>query len=124
MVPDVFGAHIVVYRLATRSIRIGHYFIWERGTVFCDHQGQIWILLTESYQELSQTAGLNIPPHFGIWPRHGWKFDPVRSRPRRLTHILMAIGGLFFGNSVPQVNPGRRDRKSTRLNSSHVAISY
>src|SRR5690625_6353942 len=104
MISYVFCSFIVVYRLAPRATRIGHYFLWERGTVFCDHQGQIWILLTESYQELSQTAGLNIPPHFGIRPRHGWKFEPVRSRHRRLTLILLSIYGMFFSNSFTQDN--------------------
>src|SRR5438132_9066910 len=34
------------------------------------------------------------------------------------------LGGVFFGESMFSRDPDGRDRKSTRLNSSHTVISY
>src|SRR5207249_9538813 len=47
--------------------------------------------------------------------------DPLEDGPRRLAHRLVARG-----RSVEERLAGREreDRKSTRLNSSHVSISY
>src|SRR5437660_2682385 len=38
--------------------------------------------------------------------------------------VLACLGATRFDRAAARKNGGRRDRKSTRLNSSHVAISY
>src|SRR5205809_4233720 len=44
----------------------------------------------------------------------------IASRSKRLTRMLWC----FFGMNCPDSSTSRRDRKSTRLNSSHGYISY
>src|SRR5688572_32566213 len=49
--------------------------------------------------------------------------EPVRRRPR--ARVARAGGpAAEAGSAVPQLEPLGRDRKSTRLNSSHSQISY
>src|SRR5690625_5677602 len=57
---------------------------------------------TPDIYPLSLHDALPISPHRPCCPPRHWSRSPLRARPRRST----------------------RDRKSTRLNSSHVAISY
>src|SRR5690625_4351720 len=59
--------------------------------------------------------------------KHIWEFIVIEHRlPKAITAII-AGGGLSVAGLIMQTmfrNPLAEDRKSTRLNSSHVAISY
>src|SRR5256885_12005576 len=55
------------------------------------------------------------------------QLDHIRRKPllveERARHAAKSVSGLFVAG-VPQAPQGRIDRKSTRLNSSHLVISY
>src|SRR5690625_6163355 len=52
-------------------------------------------------------------------------FDPIRRETARLAlENLVQDGRIHPARIEEMVDKARRDRKSTRLNSSHVAISY
>src|SRR5439155_23965220 len=51
--------------------------------------------------------------------------DAVGDHARNLARVLgPSHGGFVVQGAAPEHSPVGRDRKSTRLNSSHVAISY
>src|SRR5690606_3046540 len=62
----------------------------------------------------------------GIHAHVGLTTELVRRRPFRAPHHTVSDQGLFgrVGKTRQEFRPGEIDRKSTRLNSSHVKISY
>src|SRR5439155_20500668 len=76
-----------------------------------------------------------VPPPFGrivgpLGPGIGEPIDPTSNRipndlaPMGGTRRALPIGARSFGIRLDDGSIGSPDRKSTRLNSSHVAISY
>src|SRR2546430_4095649 len=59
-------------------------------------------------------------PYTTLFRSHTTSMDDRRSSSYRRTSWNVGLGGA----DVPSIDPGTRDRKSTRLNSSHSQISY
>src|SRR5690625_5861759 len=66
------------------------------------------------FQKNSLTDPIEIDSSFQVFPV---PIHPVETRN-------ISIDSSWFDSPVPEANIENRDRKSTRLNSSHVAISY
>src|SRR5207249_11607317 len=60
--------------------------------------------------------------HWFVWPEED--FPRTSTQKPRTNVIQQAAQGSVEGRGAPQVSDGALDRKSTRLNSSHVSISY
>src|SRR3989442_9751918 len=56
-----------------------------------------------------------------IYPELGRLVREILARGR---HIYLCTNGMFIRKRLHEFRPTTRDRKSTRLNSSHVRISY
>src|SRR5439155_15731993 len=100
----------------------------EAAAVLCDAKGVAEDRARGGGAEADQDRGLD-HRELGVEP---WAAGRKLVRPRRLVDpALAALLELEVLDRVGDVEPlaseahvGQRDRKSTRLNSSHVAISY
>src|SRR5690606_39461720 len=87
----------------------------------------------------SDTYTLSLPDALPIWRR--WDFDHLHGKEMQTdlsNQVIARIGGVdasdaprrtldlknILTTELGLLSPRRRDRKSTRLNSSHVKISY
>src|SRR5256885_9903777 len=64
------------------------------------------------------------PPRSTLFPYTTLFRSPMPSVLRALLLVALALPGLALADEVPNRATRARDRKSTRLNSSHLVISY
>src|SRR5690349_23147621 len=77
------------------------------------------VALASQLRDLGQDVHLCVPPDFRDWIESlGMRVTTIGPELRKLT------AGRPAGQAAPPSPEQRRDRKSTRLNSSHVEISY
>src|SRR5256885_12328166 len=69
-----------------------------------------------SFEQLSRSRSCHYPRVPAIAPRHSRECSPPARVARRFCRLPFALH--------PPIVPSRPDRKSTRLNSSHLVISY
>src|SRR5690625_6346828 len=73
-------------------------------------------VLEDNFEERIRSARTNILKSVNL-------YEPIRKKPLRVVGMAIAAG-LIVGLSRRKKTRNKSDRKSTRLNSSHVAISY
>src|SRR5690625_5898613 len=108
--PEIQFAEAVIDNgdYGTRTVR------FETGRLAKQASGSAFVMIDEETSMLSATS-------VGKNPREGFDFFPLTVDVEERQYAAGKIPGSFFRR---EGRPSTEDRKSTRLNSSHVAISY
>src|SRR5690625_6020204 len=98
--------------------------VLDHRSIALNRQGRLGFYAPRAGQEASQLAS-----QFAL-EKEDFILPGYRDVPQLIWHGLplyqafLFSRGHFHGNQMPEGVNALRDRKSTRLNSSHVAISY
>src|SRR6266571_7200775 len=110
---DGVGVHAVAYR-AQRRAQVGEPLLEVATATFELVQAAFWAQVAEERQSQGKAVLLEV---VGVGRLEHFLEEPLAA-PRQPVHVLLARGELR------RLLHLERDRKSTRLNSSHMSISY